>query len=228
MQVSDIISYAKKSSYSENADISDSTIMMYLNIEYHKFAQLIKDRVRSDFFYDVFTTDIIANQNEYSFEWATAVKEGMDHILSVDMKEWDIRYRMKYRSNTSDNKSLYDRELYWSHTVDIKDSSLFIYPTPTHDVVDGLRVQAITTLKDLLITDTESAIYPWHSELRPYHSILWVWLRTHIFQMQGMYNEKIDSINEYDREIEKILDALKWRYRSAVTQPRQDLSYYAN
>lgn len=228
MNASDIKNYAITSSYSEKSDISDSTLTMYLNIEYHKFAKLIKEKVRWDYFYDIFTTDIIENQNEYSFEPSATDNVGIENILSVDVKRWDTWYNLKYRDNANNNISLTDKEQYGGNMFDIKDSSLFIYPTPTENVVRWLIVQALTGLKDLTLTDTESLIYPWHTELRPYHFILWIGMRQHIFQMQWMYNEKIDAINEYEREVQKALNALKGRYKSSITQSRLDLSYYAN
>jgi hypothetical protein len=48
--------------------ISDSDFLIYLNIERNKLASTIKNDVKNDFFYEKFTTDIVANQNEYSFE----------------------------------------------------------------------------------------------------------------------------------------------------------------
>lgn len=74
MKVQDILNYAITSSYSGASSISMDTLMVYLNIEYHRLAQLIKNEVRNDFFYEKFTTDLVAGQNEYSFEEATTDK----------------------------------------------------------------------------------------------------------------------------------------------------------
>ena len=112
MKVSDIKDYAITSSYSGKSEISDDTLMMYLNIEYHKLANTIKNEVKNDFFYDKFTTDLKASQNEYSFEASGGTKVGIDKILSVEIKENESRRILKYSNNTNYNQPLDHLEKY--------------------------------------------------------------------------------------------------------------------
>lgn len=165
MKVQDILNYAITSSYSNNSSINNDMLLTYLNIEYHKLAKEIKDRVRSDFFYDIFTTNLVAGQNEYSFEPSTTDNVGIEHILSVEIKQssdvddktW---VRLAYRNSNMGALSLSQMQSNSYPCFDINDSSLFIFPTPTRSIIDGLRVQAITSLVDLKSDGEESSIYP--------------------------------------------------------------------
>lgn len=229
MKVQDILNYAITSSYSGASSISMDTLMVYLNIEYHRLAQLIKNEVRNDFFYEKFTTDLVAGQNEYSFEEATTDKIWIEKILSVDVQyrtggSWQ---RLAYWDDTDTTQPLYDQEQSSEWMYDIKDSSLFLYPTPTVSVSNGLVVQAITSLVDLKSDGEESSIYPWHSELRAYHYLLGIGVRAHIFQQLGMYGEKNATLTEYERELNACLSSLRWRYKGAVTQTRPNLERLA-
>ena len=226
MDVQSIKQFALSSWYSTDMQISDSDFLIYLNIERNKLASTIKNDVKNDFFYEKFTTDIVANQNEYSFEKSLPSQEWIERILSVEIKQNDQWKRLIYWDNTNydiplDKLQVYD---YWMY--DIKDSSIFIYPTPTESVTDWLIAQVLTTLKDVTINSPEDDILWWHSELRWQHYILWIWVRKHVFQAKALYQEKDKAIEEYNYEIQKMVSSLRWRYASSLTLERNDLSYY--
>ena len=60
---------------------------------------------------------------------------------------------------------------------DIKDSSVFVYPTPTNSVTNGIKIQGIVNLIDLDTSDIETDIFPNHTELRQWHYLISMGMR---------------------------------------------------
>ena len=67
-------------------------------------------------------------------------------------------------NNMSESQTLFD----------IKDSSIFLYPTPKQTIENGIRGQAITSVRDLQLTDNEEAIFPGHSDLRDFYELIYL------------------------------------------------------
>ena len=140
----------------------------------------IKKMVAQDYFFDIYTVDTVANQNEYSFETSTSTQVGMWDIIRLEIKRasTDTYYSLLKPSalddRTTDELEALTLKDDWFYEV--KDSSVFIYPKPTVWVTNGLRMQSIINLIDLTATDTETLIFPRHSELRQYHYVMALWV----------------------------------------------------
>lgn len=53
-----------------------------------------------------------------------------------------------------------------------REGSIFLYPTPTENVTNGLKVYAIKALIDLVAGSAETTVFPKHMELRQYHHLI--------------------------------------------------------
>ena len=264
MNVNTILDLAREQTYVENeGKFTNDNLIKYLNIVYHDMENEIIRRVDEDFFYEVFDTDVVAGQNEYTFEDSSATNTGMKKLLdlsiiretpegdawtpstsysagdtviyinskytakddhtsgtSFDNSKWNRRTFYKKLNNIDTEISDYSRDYLRSETNkengirEIKDSSVFIYPTPENDVTSGLKVAAVINQIDLVVDGTEDTIFPDHSELRQYHYLLALGMKEYIYQIRGLINEKNDARQEYQEEKQVLMEYLTDRYNS--------------
>jgi len=225
MDVSNIIALARTLTHTNDQQVGDTQALEYLNIIYNKIANRIITQIDEDYFWDEFLTTPVIDQNEYTFQWASATTSGMKKITRVEMKwsDWDSYSKLV----SADTLSSYSRTTdYLTENIstdewffDVKDWSLFIYPAPTEAVSNWLKVQAVITLPDLLTTDVEAAIFPRSSELREYHYALAIWMKQFIYANLWRINEKNDAITEFENELQRIINTVKDRtFAPVVTE----------
>lgn len=222
MLVDNIIALARLQTHTDSNQISDANALIYLNIVYQDFASRIIREVDEDYFWDIFTTSSVLDQNEYTFATATATAAGMKKIQRIQIK-WaatddftsliDSDTLANYPTTTDrlDSQLSKDKGFY-----DIKDGSYFIYPAPGEAVTNGIEVQATSTLIDLIAWGSENTVYPRNSELRDYHHILATGMKQYIYWEQGLTNDKNDSINEYIQKVDEIVNQIKDRHYNPV------------
>jgi hypothetical protein len=68
---------------------------------------------------------------------------------------------------------------------DKRNGYIYLYPTPTENITDGMKILASVTLPDLETTSTEEDIFPNHQQLRQFHNVLVSGLREIIYQISG-------------------------------------------
>lgn len=68
--VADLLSYHRGQT-GTGSDVVDATLLEFLNIGYHALENAIVNHVNEDYFYELFTTDTVADQNEYVLEEST-------------------------------------------------------------------------------------------------------------------------------------------------------------
>lgn len=218
MIVSKGIEYIRKTCGAENDNITDQEILDFgINPTYHDIENEISSRVWEDYFYEYFKTDIIQNQNEYSFEMSSPTNEWVKKVISVEVKWDDIsNYEMllPLRANTNDRLSLNQLSSISidSWFYDIKDSSIFLYPTPKTTVANWLKMQAIINLTDLTLSSIETDIFKWSTDLRQYHTLIYLWAKTYIYTRRQEFDNVAQSRNEYNIELNKMIQQLQTRY----------------
>lgn len=225
-----IASLALAQTYKNESQLTQD-IDVYLNLWYHDVENAITEYVGDNFFYDYLTADLVAWQNEYTFPVASASTDGVKKILSIETKrsDTDSYHKLTQGSNLNTNNTLTELSANTNKSnglYEIQDSSIFIYPTPTVAVTNGLKSQVILTLKDISDTSTEAEIFPWHSELRTRHHVIALAMKPYIFGEFGMYNEKAIAQAEAEKEISKMVRSISPRYKGVVEWQMPDLSFY--
>lgn len=156
MDAQGIVDYAVKHT---GLTISVTDALTYVNKRRNQVADTIKEKINQGYFWEEFTTDIIAGQREYPLPVADYDKEGISAIDRVEVKQksTDV-YRTLQRNSTV--PSSYD-EMAGGATYFyiVKDSSIILFPTPTESIVGGLVLYANTTLKDVEESTVESEIF---------------------------------------------------------------------
>ena len=136
--------------------IEPSLVYLWMNLAYHDLVEEIKNKVSADFFYDYWTTNTVAGQNEYDLAIADNDTIGIDKISQIGIKytTTDTQFTQVVLTDAS----VWDKTPEWYETNQsgsnpiylIRDNSIFIYPTPTVSVTNGLRVHGIYTPIDLV------------------------------------------------------------------------------
>jgi len=176
MQITDIFNYSREQANVSSTDYTDAKLLKYANRRYHEIENAIKKYVAQDYFFDIYTVDTVANQNEYTFETSSATQVGMLDVIRLEIKRatTDTYYTLLKPGALDDNTTdkIEDIQPKENGFYEVKDSSVFIYPTPLNTVTNGLKMQSIVNLIDLTATDAETLLFPRHTELRQYHYII--------------------------------------------------------
>lgn len=221
MLVDDVITLARTLTHTDSEQVTDSDALLYANIVYHNIANAVIE-IDEDYFWDIFTTSPVVDQNEYTFAVATSTSPWMKKIQRVQIK-WASTdsYTNLVSSDTLANYPTSTGRLNTNLSTnegffDIKDGSYFIYPAPTEAINNWLEIQATSTLIDLVAWGAENTIFPRNSELRDYHQLISIGMKQYIYSQQGLTNDKNDSINEFNIKLEKMLDTVKDRFFNPV------------
>lgn len=216
--------------YTKESQLVTSAIT-YVNWVYHDLENALIENIWDDFFYEYWKSDTVAGQTEYTLPTSSSTVIWFKKILSVEVKyaTTDSDYVLLSNSKNSEYKqSLASLGTYLDKNAgifDIKDSSLFIYPTPTNSVTDGIKIQAIVNLIDLTSSDAETLIFPWHTELRQRHKLIPLWIAEYIFKEKWLFDQAVSAKQSYENEKMNMVRSLK-RYRNAVEGKLPDTSFY--
>lgn len=227
MDVDQILDLAHSDTGTTTTQIPDATLITWINIAYHDLVETIKNEVDPDFFYDYWTTSLVADQNEYVMPLADNDDIGMDKISQIGIKydtddtdftlvklsdpvdlsrppEW-------YESNQSQSDPFYM----------IRDNSIFLYPTPDTSVTDWLRVHGIYTPIDLVTGWAESTI----KIPRQFHEGIALWARRNIYARRAMPQMETDSINKFNEFKQRMIEGLRDRMSEPLNIRIPNLTY---
>ncbi len=138
------------------SQISAAQLLIYENIVYHDLENRIIQAIGEDYFYEYFSAGLVSGQVEYTLPPCSATVVGAKKIISVEVK-WATtdayRSLRPMKKNTEQGMALdelgdaltQDQGFY-----DIKGGSIFLYPTPDNTVSNGLKMQALVNLIDLV------------------------------------------------------------------------------
>jgi len=217
MTIQEIITRARSLCYTNTVQYSDTQAIEDFNIIYRNMCNSITQEVNEDFFWDIFKTDTVVWQSEYSLP-TTVFK-----ISEVSIKESG---EYKKAINTSLNSLPNDTDYYkinqstTSPIYEIKDESIFIYPSPIEEITDWIKMRAIITPPLLPL---------WWTILIPdeYHYIIAQWMQGFIYKRRGKINEKNDAMIEYNWLKEEMLFTLSDRKNTPTNNSLPNLSFYA-
>lgn len=229
MTVDNLITFIRDQSSTVASNVDATEIVRYLNIAYHNVENAISDRVDEDYFWDIFTADTVADQNEYTLPVHDATTQGIKKINRVEIKRDSTDdYHSLIRSDTIANYNTNKQYSDWYLQAQVgsgrgfwefRDGSIFVYPVPENAVTDGLKIHAIKNLIDLVSGGAESTIFPRHSELRQYHYIVWLWAIPYVIshRYESDPNMVVSAENRYRAELEKMIDELNSKSNDSQT-----------
>ena len=222
MSTAEIVALARVLTHTDSDQVTDAQALIYTNIVYKKIASEIVQRIDESYFWDLFTTDTVVGQTEYVLPIADATTIGLRKITRCEIKHKSTdTFRSLVPADTIASYPVATDELEAQSSVDrwffdIRDGSMFVYPSPEEAVTGWLQIGVITTLADLTSATTSGNIYPNNSELRDYHDVISIGMKQYIFSAEGQTNEKNDSINEFNAKLDDLIEILRDRWFNPV------------
>ena len=183
MDVATIINLSRKQTSTTAGQIADADYLTYLNIIYKDIFSRLSVNAKK-YTWQTYTTDVVAWQSEYVIPqpsntqtWLKLIldcfytHEGKDKRIPI----YDASINTDYEINKNDQP-------YWV----IRDGSIFLYPTPTTNEANGLRLEWKYIPLDLALTDESDDI-----KLAPeYHNILVKGLNSLVFGEKQVFDKQ--------------------------------------
>lgn len=194
--------------------LSNAELLPFLNaFVYARTQEEIRRKVDWEYFTYTFTTNIVDGQDKYLLPQADTTTPWVLKIIEVWLlvKSTDDYYTTIYEKGTKTVDRFTDYEALNASTpyYDKRNGYLYLYPTPTEDIDDWLKILASVTLPDLETTSTEDEIFPNHQQLRQFHSVLIAWMREVIYQIAWDTQLRVQSKQEFDIELQQMCFSLQ-------------------
>jgi hypothetical protein len=167
MNAQDILDLIRDQSYQTTSQLPDATLIKYLNIVKNDFFSYLITAVDEDYNWDYFTSNIVSWQSEYvlpevAFDASgiLKVKEvyvaytgdtyddgSLEYAKAVQVGQSELKKGWHYYMN---NQDIYYPIFY------VADRSIFLAPTPTEAIINGLMVRGIKNIPDYTTATTEA------------------------------------------------------------------------
>lgn len=222
MNVTEILTFGCMNAGTTLAQVWATNALIFANITYHELEECIRNDIAEDYFYDYFTTSLVSWQNEYVFAEQSATLVGINKIVSVGVKysandtEYKTIYPFSMGSFSNTDEYLQANQSSSTPIYTVKDNSIFIYPSPTENVTNGLRVHASVNLIDLLSWGAESTVkFP-----RNFHFVIGLWMKRYINNYRSLDGTGISQNGDKDYELgkQRLIEYLKNRTITPIDQ----------
>lgn len=219
-----LIDRARRLWYVDIYQYTDAQAEEDMNIVQEDIANTIITEVWEDFFWDIFTTDLVQNQNEYTLP-SNMYKLNWVSILwssaSTEYTKLDTKYPYTEARDISTYENTWDKFYY------IADWSVFIYPKPTENIVWWLKLYWIKEINNITKTSAETDILNWRIPTK-FHYLIAHWMLEYIYQQRGMLNEANVARNKYLAERSKLVEYLWDRLDVILVWSNPNLDYLSN
>lgn len=225
MDVSNVYTLARTLSYTDSTQMPDATLQVFANLAYHDLENTIVSQVNEDFFYNEWFTNTVAWQREYVLPIKSGATAWLKKLLSVSMYKTasDTSYIKLDENRLTNleydvNKYSTEQQFYY-----IADNSVFIYPTPSESVTNGLKLYWVCNLWDIATSGSETSI-----EIPiEYHDLIALGMLQYIYQSRGMLNEATMALNLYNTKKQQMVWELTDRNAWPHLSELPNLSIYA-
>lgn len=226
MKPSKLIDTAIRRTYTTSEDYDPATVWIEdLNEVLLDLNTTIQTEVNEDYFYNMYTTSLVADENEYTFEMPTDIKDWMNKLKYLYVKYDNKFVRARYVSEATMQSTPFNLEENASTANpiwNIADFSVFIYPAPKTSVANWLKASVTVIPKDVLLSDAESAI----KIPRQYHKVIILWLMQLIYQWRWMLQEANNALSIYEQAKNDLVRKMSDRDLSPLVTWIPNLSYY--
>ena len=177
MTIEQILQTAYEDTNTSTANYPYTKGLKKLNEIYKELYRMINS-IDENYFWNYWTTDIQTWATEYDIQRDAVTVEPEDpeddpviipwieKIIKVEILEWENYVLLPQL----DSKQVDDWVKWWY----LADNHIILNFRPQEDVEDWLRLYWTERIPDLLSTDDESAIFPWHKELSDFYLVLWM------------------------------------------------------
>lgn len=193
--------------------LSNADLLPFLNaFVYTRIQEAIRQRVDWEYFSYEYKANLVDWQDKYQLPQADATTTWVIKIIELAIKSsTDTYYTVIYEKGSKHDTKSTDYEAINANPkyYDKRGGYVYLYPTPTENVTNWLKILASVTLPDLETTSAEDDIFPNHQQLRQYHSVLVAWLREVIYQISWDTELRQIAKQEFDRELQDMCWSLQ-------------------
>lgn len=197
MDVSAIISKSRVQTSTSVGQKSDSLMLADLNVVYKDIFSRLATKSKK-YAWDLFSTDLVAGQNEYILPQWSPTDAGIKRVLKVEVlnKDWFEDYPIFDTSFRIDQD--WDGKPYCIN----RDWSIFLYPMPKENVTNWLRIQGQYIPIDLTLASLSADI----KLPVEYHKILILWLNMYCFGDKQMIEKKAEAEGSYETALMRMIE----------------------
>lgn len=150
MDAAAIYAQARTLGGTDSSGLTDDLAQTYMRIIVRSLYNTIKSRVGEGYFYDEWTSSLVANQREYSLPKRTSSVAGCNKVISLSLKLDSAS--TKYQKGKEVSIPMFEESVQ-TVAVDqpisyplyaLYDNSFFIYPTPLENVSDGIIIYGLS------------------------------------------------------------------------------------
>jgi len=216
MTTQNIIDRSRRLWYVDNSQYSDANALEDLNVVYHDLENDIVTKIREDFFWDFFTTDLVANQSEYIlptliWDWWTRFEKWDWVSVKYNDSDWWVKARRVNQNWLDRDDSYYEvNQSNLDPFYYIKDNSLFLFPAPKTSETASLKLEWIKWLADLELASTEDDVFN-NKIPKKFHTVIAMWMLEYIYQSRWMLNEANNARQIYLLKKDAVIKQLQDR-----------------
>jgi len=197
--------------------LSDADLLPFLNVfVYSRMQEAIRKQVDGEYFTYTYTTNIVDDESKYLLPQADSTTPWVLKIIEVAILETATSdyYKVIYERGTKhvDWFTDYEAENAVAPYYDKRNGYLYLYPTPTANITDWLKILASVTLPDLETTSAEEDIFPNHQQMRQFQDVIVLGLMAQIYGISWDTQLRQVSQQEFESAIQKMCWSLqKWQ-----------------
>lgn len=226
MDYEDIVDYAIDYT---GIDIEYAAALKYVQ-KRRNFVVSKLQMLNEDFFWDTKKTNLVANQNEYNLPTSTADDWGYLSLKRVEVKfKSTDNYREVVSSDELPTLSLDSADYVAVNGVkpfyEIKDGSIFLYPTPTEAVVDGLVIRNTQNLPDITVSSVENDFFGQRTELRTFVQVIADGVAADLYGKSRQYDDKNIAEQDFINHLNLMIKTVSNRWNNIITAQEPDLSH---
>jgi len=218
MTIQEIVDRVRRLCYTSANQYPDAIAVEDANIVYKDLTNTVTQEVNENYFFDEIKTDTTIDQSEYTLDdsvnWVYVNK-----LLDVFILPSNSDVYKKLQQYTKD-----DILAQWEGADGyyVADRSIFISPTPTEEISDWVKMDAILKPLALDIDSDEADI-----NLDPeFHNLLAQWMMSYIYQSRGLLNEAANAKWNYEMAKSEMVAQLSDRTATPTVGLLPDLSFY--
>lgn len=218
----DIVDYATEHTW---VSITYAKALKYVQKRRNYIIESIRAKFWENFFYKTYYTNIVAGTNQYDIPTSSASDWRIINIKRVEVKLlWTDTYRAYIPWDIRDIESTDSLAVNSQYLYEIRNNSIFLYPTPTESITDWLFIEWLVNLPDMSVSSIEEDIFGWHTEMRQFIQLIMDWLCADLYASNRQYNDKSIAEQDFLIDLSRAMRNLSDRGNSIINQEEPDLS----
>lgn len=209
--------------------LSDADLLPFLNtFVYSRMQEAVRKKVDGEYFTYTYTTNIVDDQDKYLLPQATTTVPWVLKVIEVAILETATSdyYTVIYEKGTKHVDKFTDYEAVNATPpyYDKRNWYLYLYPTPTASITDGLKILASVTLPDLTTSSVEADIFPNHQEMRQFQDVIVAWLMAQIYWISWDTQLRQVATQEFEKAMQDMCWSLQ-KGQEPIYWEEPDLSH---